>query len=160
LPCGNPLFLAAGQAADKLELEGMWKMKMLDKIGNEIIAVCGVNCLSCSAYLNKKNPCPGCRASEAEHNRKSCISCVKKKCAFDKGLRWCYECGQFPCPKIKVLSKRYTQNYGIDLVQNGLDAQKDIDSFLSEQRERFVCGACGGVIDQHHQECSECGAHR
>jgi hypothetical protein len=133
---------------------------MPDKIENEMIAVCGVNCLACSAYLNKKNACPGCRASEKEHNRKSCISCVKRKCAFDKGLRWCFECKQFPCPKIKGLSKRYTQNYGIDLVQNGLEARKDMDSFLSEQRKYFVCETCGGIIDQHHQKCSECGTPR
>ncbi|MHC6202479.1 DUF3795 domain-containing protein [Breznakiellaceae bacterium SP9] len=133
---------------------------MPDKIEAEILAVCGVNCLVCSAYLNKKNACPGCRAQETEHNRKSCINCAKKKCAFDTGLRWCFECGQFPCLKIKRLNKRYGQNYGIDLVQNGLDARKDRDSFLSEQRKQFICETCGGIIDRHHQKCSECGGDK
>jgi hypothetical protein len=88
---------------------------------------------------------------------KSCRNCVKKKCAFDKGLQWCFECSRFPCTRIKSLNQRYQQNYDIDLVQNGLDAKQDMDAFLQAQKERFTCKSCGGIIDQHHRRCSECG---
>lgn len=132
-------------------------MKMPVEIDNAMIAPCGVNCLACSAYLNMKNPCPGCRATSEEHKRKSCMNCVKKKCAFDKGFFWCFECNRFPCSRIKDLNKRYTQNYDVDLIQNGLDAQDNIVVFMKAQRNRFTCNVCGGVIDQHHHKCSECG---
>jgi len=131
---------------------------MPKKIKKELIAVCGVNCQACSAFLNKKKPCPGCRAPEAEHGRKSCRNCSKKSCAFGKGFKWCFECDKFPCSRIKSMNRRYVENYGIDLVQNGFDAKKDMNSFLTKQRERFICSDCGGVIDQHRQKCSNCGA--
>ncbi|MGL6199676.1 MAG: DUF3795 domain-containing protein [Lachnospiraceae bacterium] len=126
-------------------------------IENKMLAPCGVNCLACSAYLNKKKPCPGCRALAEEHKRKSCRNCVKKKCAFDKELTWCFECMRFPCTRIKDLNKRYKQNYNVDIVQNGLDALQNMELFMEAQRERFTYRQCGGVIDQHHFKCSECG---
>ena len=133
-------------------------MKMPEHIDAGMVAPCGVICLACGAYLNKKSPCAGCRALDEEHMRKSCRACAKKKCAFDQGLTWCFECARFPCARIKSLNARYVQNYDVDLVQNGRDARENMDAFLAAQRARFTCGLCGGVIDQHHRRCGECGA--
>ena len=133
-------------------------MKMLVKIEAIMIAPCGVNCLACSAYLDRKKPCFGCRAPIEQITRKSCRDCVKKECAFEKGIQWCFECHSFPCSRIKSLNKRYKQNYGVDLVQNGLNARQDMNAFLQAQQEQFTCNFCGGIIDQHHQRCSECGS--
>ena len=133
-------------------------MKMPSKIKKEMIAVCGVNCIACSAYLNTKKPCPGCRAPKEEHTRKSCRDCLKKDCAFEKGLSWCFACSQFPCSKIKKLNKQYVKNYDIDLIKNGLEAKSNIEAFLATQLKQFTCTTCGGIIDQHRQICSSCGA--
>ena len=132
-------------------------MKMPQKIEARMIAPCGVNCLACSAYLDSKKPCPGCRAPIEQIARKSCRNCVKKQCALERGLQWCFECSRFPCTRIKSLDKRYQHNYDVDLIQNGSDAKRDMDAFLQTQRECFTCKSCGGIIDQHHQKCSECG---
>lgn len=136
---------------------GIFFMKMPEKIEAGMIAPCGVNCLACSAHLDSKKPCPGCRAPLEKIDRVSCRNCVKKRCAFERSLQWCFECGRFPCARIKSLDQRYRQNYGVYLIQNGLDAKRDMDAFLQAQRECFACKSCGGVIDQHHQRCSECG---
>lgn len=133
-------------------------MKMPNRMDAGMLAPCGVLCLVCSAYLNKKKPCPGCRAPADMHKRKSCVQCAKKNCALGKGLQWCFACGSFPCARIKSLNKRYVQNYGVDLVQNGLAAQTDMTVFLLAQRAQFTCLQCGGIVDQHHRRCSECGA--
>ena len=132
-------------------------MMMPSNIFRENIAVCGVNCLACSAYLSEKNPCPGCTAPEEKHTRKSCKDCLKKDCALDQGLRWCFTCERFPCSKIKSLNNRYKTNYGVDLVENGECAKCDMEAFLKEQRVQFTCVVCGGVVDQHRKKCSECG---
>ena len=132
-------------------------MKMPEKMEASMIAPCGVNCLACSAHLGGSKPCPGCRAPSEEITRKSCRNCVKKQCAFQRGLPWCFACGRFPCARIKSLDQRYRQNYDVDLIQNGMEAKRDMEGFLQAQRERFTCGSCGGVIDQHHKRCSECG---
>lgn len=131
---------------------------MPPSIDPALLAPCGVLCLACSAYQDAKNPCPGCRALAEAHKRKSCQNCVKKKCAFEKGLAHCFECPRFPCGRIKSLNARYTANYDVDLVQNGQDAKACMDAFLQAQRARFACQACGGVMDQHHKRCTECGA--
>ncbi len=127
------------------------------KMEKAMIAPCGVNCSVCSAHLNIKLPCPGCRAPQEQITRKSCRNCAKKSCAFDQDLQWCFECARFPCAGIKDLSRRYTSKYGVDLVQNGLDARSDMDSFLEAQRMKFTCRACGGAINRHRKYCSECG---
>ncbi len=132
-------------------------MRMPDRIEPDGIAPCGVNCLACSAHLSDKTPCPGCRAPSEEITRKSCRDCEKKKCAFGQGIQWCFQCRQFPCQRIRGLNERYRKNYGVDLVQNGLDAKRDWNSFLLAQKERFSCAVCGQIIDQHHRRCSGCG---
>jgi len=129
---------------------------MSDKITPEMLAPCGVNCAACSAYLDAKRPCPTCRTPDEAHKRKSCIGCEKKKCAFDRDLQWCFECAEFPCTKLKSMNRRYTRDYGVDLIQNGLDARKDMQKFMKTQRTRCTC-ECGGIIDQHRRQCSECG---
>lgn len=132
-------------------------MKMINSIPSTSIAPCGLNCLACSAYFNVSNPCPGCRAPEEEISRKSCRECLKKKCAYEKGLFWCFQCDEFPCLSIKKLNKRYLEKYNVNLIQNGLDAKSDMPAFLEAQKERFTCRECGGIIDQHHKRCSDCG---
>jgi hypothetical protein len=131
-------------------------MKMPHEVNKEMMAVCGINCLVCSAHLNKKRPCPGCRADVDKHFRKSCVNCLIKQCAFDQELHWCFECEQFPCSRIKNINKRYTSKYDIDLIQNGLEMKEDCDRFLVKQKKLFTCNNCGGVIDLHHKRCCEC----
>ncbi|MGI6152821.1 MAG: DUF3795 domain-containing protein [Christensenellaceae bacterium] len=135
-------------------------MKMPPSIPKEMLAPCGVNCQACSAHLaatGAASRCPGCRAPANTHKRKSCVNCAKKDCAFSQGLTWCFECSRFPCSRIKSLNKRYIENYGIDLIQNGRSAQAGMDAFLQEQRKRFTCPHCGGAVGQHKKLCSECG---
>lgn len=116
--------------------------------------------MACSAHLDVNNPCPSCTTPREKHTRKGCRDCLKKKCAIEKGIRWCFECERFPCTKIKSLDKRYKQNYAVDLTENGFKAKESMSSFLQEQKRRFTCNNCGGVIDQHHKKCSECGSER
>ena len=120
------------------------------------IAPCGVNCQACSAYLDSKKPCHGCRVPDTLITRKSCKNCKKRNCAFEKGLTWCFECESFPCVHIKSLNKRYQKCYNINLISNGVCAREDMDSFLEAQTKRFTCIFCGGTIDQHNQRCSIC----
>ena len=68
-------------------------------------------------------------------------------------------CGDFPCPRIKSLNKNYTTRYKISLIENGRRAGEDMDAFIADEQERFLC-VCGGIIDMHNKKCSECGADK
>lgn len=122
-----------------------------------LIAPCGVNCAACGAHLDRKKPCPGCRAPSDQIKRKSCVHCAKKNCAFEQGFSWCFECPRFPCSRIKSLDKTYRAQYDVDLIQNGIDARADMNAFLQAQSIRFACLDCGEMIDQHRRRCSACG---
>ena len=129
-------------------------MKIPKEITNEMIATCGINCLACSAYLG--NRCNTCHTPIAKQKRKSCRNCLIKSCALSKGFTWCFQCDEFPCEKTSSLFKRYKKNFNIDLIQDGLEARKDLSSFLNNQKEHYTCRICGGIVNLHHRKCSEC----
>jgi hypothetical protein len=60
------------------------------------IGVCGIACEKCPRMV--KNICPnhdiGCLAKD----NKFCKICT---CAYKKGVRWCFECPDFPCELTK-----------------------------------------------------------
>jgi hypothetical protein len=56
------------------------------------IAVCGINCAKCG--LLKEGKCGGCRGPLEQHWS---ANCTMLACAQSKGLRYCFECDEFPC---------------------------------------------------------------
>ena len=70
------------------------------------IGVCGIACEACPRMA--KGACP--------HGKKGCIPqvnefCAVATCAFNRGVRLCFECSQFPCETTKKgpLSYGYCQ---------------------------------------------------
>lgn len=132
-------------------------MKMpLEPIENSMFAPCGMNCLVCYKHCHHKKPCAGClknSAGKPEH----CRQCQIKDCCQEKGLTYCYQCSQFPCPKIKRLEKSYQQRYGVSLLANSQQVkEKGLTAFMAAQKASYTCPVCGGVISLHDAECSEC----
>lgn len=136
-------------------------MKKPGEMAEGMIAPCGVNCTVCSAHVqHQKKPCPGCREAIEKITRKSCQNCTKKKCAFEKGLLWCFQCEKFPCSAIKNLDKSYQKNYEVSIIQNGIEAKNDMRAFLLSQQKHYTCKNCGEVVDVHHKKCSGCGGDK
>lgn len=131
-------------------------MLMPRKIDNIMFAPCGLDCMLCRGHLLRKKSCPGCLGSD-ENKSPSCISCAIKICAKEKGLTYCYECGEFPCKQVKNINKRYETKYHTKLIENLLYAKdKGVEAFLAMDKKRWTCGECGGVICVHDDECTEC----
>lgn len=131
-------------------------MMMPERIDAGMLAPCGVNCIGCSAHHKQKKPCRGCKGPD-EYKRPSCLNCVRKRCADERGLEWCFQCGEFPCKQIRTLDKSYRTRYGIYLVKKGrLAAERGAAAVVERDRLRLTC-ACGGVICQIDGRCSECG---
>lgn len=133
-------------------------MKMPEKIADFMFAPCGMNCFVCYKHCNAKKVCPGCLESDTgkpEH----CRECKIKNCIINKGLKYCYECPEFPCRQIKSLERSYKTRYSASLIQNSLKVkEKGVADFMSEQAVAYACPHCGGVISLHDAECSECNA--
>ena len=136
---------------------------MNENIREELIAPCGMNCGLCVSYLAMKTD-----LNNKGFRRKYCAGCRPrgKNCLFMKGhcdlvgkglVRFCYECQNFPCRRLKALDKRYRTKYHMSMIEN-LEwiRDKGIDRFLEKENEKWQCPNCGGVICCHNGLCLNC----
>ncbi len=133
-------------------------MQMPDVLDPNLLAPCGMNCLVCYVFLREKKPCRGCRAmddSQPDH----CRVCKIKTCAAEREVVYCSDCPDFPCTVIKRLDRSYRQRYAVNLVEDARQRQAlGVDAYLLEEKMRWTCAACGGVVSLHDRVCSQCGA--
>ena len=135
-------------------------------MNEKLIAPCGMNCGVCSSYLAMENDlkkkgfgktyCAGCRIQG-----RNCY--YTKRCdLLGKGLvRFCYECGDFPCGRLKTLDKRYRTFYHMSMIENLEFVKKNgIERFLEKEAEKWHCPECGGVICCHNGICYSCGLEK
>jgi len=127
------------------------------------IAPCGMNCSLCVSYqarekdLNSKGfhrgYCPGCieRGKHCLHMADNC------KLMRDGTVRYCFECDKYPCPRLKLLDKRYRTRYHMSMIAN-LNAirAEGIDDFLAREKNLWKCPTCGGNICCHNGLCLDC----
>ncbi|MBI5294067.1 MAG: DUF3795 domain-containing protein [Chloroflexi bacterium] len=132
-------------------------MKTDTHIPTHMMAPCGLTCAACYAHLRKKKPCPGCNGAESAKPG-YCSRCKIKACATGRGLAYCFACPDFPCALVKQIDKRYRLKYRTSLIENGLRAQAvGVEQHLREEKQKWTCPQCGGVLNLHDRTCSECG---
>lgn len=122
-----------------------------------------MNCALCVSYLAMKHDinrqgfsrryCPGCvpRGKHCTFLRDSCEK-------LGKGLvRFCFECGDYPCARLKALDKRYREKYHMSMIAN-LNAirAEGMEHFLQEQEKAWRCPECGASICCHNGLCLNC----
>ena len=123
-----------------------------------LIAPCGMNCGTCIAYLRDKNKCPGCRVYSAD-KAISIQRCIIPKCVYlDKtDSKFCYDCGKYPCKRVKQLDKRYKTKYNTSFIENlTIIKEKGIEKFLDFESKRRTCPNCGSILSVHRDYCLTC----
>ncbi len=128
-----------------------------------LIAPCGMNCAVCVSYLAMRND-----LKRQGFGKSYCSGCLPrgKNCTFMKNtchllgngiVRFCYECRDFPCTRLKSLDKRYRSKYHMSMLEN-LQFIRDngMVSFLDEEEAKWYCDQCGGVICCHNGLCLNC----
>jgi Protein of unknown function (DUF3795) len=126
--------------------------------GPSLIAPCGMDCGICMAYLREKNNCPGCRIDDPK-KPKTRTWCKIKKCAFFRTSKalFCFGCKDFPCDRLEHLDKRYRTKYGMSMIENLKNIEKSgIRKFLENEKKRWTCPECGGVVCVHKRSCNNC----
>lgn len=125
---------------------------------NYLIAACGMNCGICNVHLREKNACSGCR-TENNYKPKHCFTCCIKNCEYlEKTVSgFCYDCTEYPCSRLKHLETRYRLKYGMSMLDN-LNAIKEsgLDTFTENEKVRWTCSSCGGVVCVHTGYCIQC----
>ncbi len=73
--------------------------------------------------------CWGCRA-----DNKNCWgkSCQFRKCAQEKGIEFCYQCREFPCPELE----KYYENHPEPQQNLRRISKIGVDAFVSETASR------------------------
>lgn len=85
---------------------------------------------------------------------------MKKHCELlGKGLvRFCYECVDFPCRRLRDLDKRYRTKYHLSMIENlNFIKEHGIENFLKKEAVKWLCPNCGGTISCHNGLCMSCG---
>jgi hypothetical protein len=88
----------------------------------QLVAPCGIDCGNCALYLSRYDPalmtrlvsrgiaaerlpCAGCRSVQG-----NCPvigeTCATYVCVAEKGVGFCFECGEFPCAKLNPAADR------------------------------------------------------
>lgn len=131
-------------------------MATTSAITTNLIAPCGMNCGLCMAYLREKKKCDGCRGKD-ESKAPSCLHCIIKNCTKRKG-NYCFSCNTYPCTRLKKLDKRYRTKYHMSMLEN-LENIKilGIRTFINNEKIRWRCPGCNGVICVHRGYCFNCG---
>ena len=129
----------------------------------QFIAPCGMNCGVCVSYLALKY-----ELKKKGFAKKYCSGCLprSKNCTFmakhcnllGTGLvRFCYECVNFPCRRLKDLDKRYRTKYHMSMIENLEFIKKcGMESFLEKETVKWRCPECGGTICCHNGLCLNC----
>jgi hypothetical protein len=132
-----------------------------------LIAPCGMNCGLCISYLAMKND-----LNNRGFKRKYCVGCLPrgKNCTFmghhcdllEKGLvRFCYECENFPCRRLKALDKRYRTKYHMSMIENlEFIKEQGMERFLKKEETKWHCPDCNGVTCCHNGLCLSCNLEK
>jgi len=127
---------------------------------SNLIAPCGMNCGICYAFLREKNKCPGCNFFDSE-KPVSIAGCKIRNCEKikNKKIKFCFECDNFPCKQLKNLDKRYQTKYNMSEIKNLKTIRdKGLDTFLKDQKIRWKCKKCSGIICVHKNKCLNCSS--
>lgn len=127
------------------------------QLNERMFAPCGMNCLVCYKHCYHKKPCAGCLQSD-DGKPEHCRKCKIKDCVKERALKYCFECSEYPRKRLKYLEKSYQTRYGASLKKSSLFVEENgLAEFMEQQKAKYTCPACGGIISLHDRECSECG---
>lgn len=142
------------------------------EIDPQLCAVCGLYCGICPVYRawteqdlprldaiagtlgvsRERLLCTGCRTPAA-----FCFGgeCEVKECAEAKGVAFCAECAEFPCPRIERVMERAP--HGSTILANGTRI-RDVGwyAWLREQDARWRCPSCHGKVAFGAERCPSC----
>jgi len=115
-----------------------------------------MNCNVCKGVLDKAGKgykCPGCipRGMGCIHGKGLCEKLAKRE------ARFCYECEDFPCARLKRLDKRYRTKHDYGFI-DALEFMRDngMKAHLARETKLWKCPECGGVVCIHNGRCYTC----
>jgi hypothetical protein len=135
-------------------------------------AVCGLCCEACTLYIaTREDPerlkriarmygmteeevsCHGCRSHKLGPY---CTTCRMKPCAEERGVSFCSECADYPCPTLKAFQGE--RPHRRDLWRD-LERIRDVgyDAWSKEIQVTYACPECFTINSAYDRKCRKCG---
>ncbi|WP_230742519.1 DUF3795 domain-containing protein [Methanooceanicella nereidis] len=139
-----------------------------------LVGKCGIYCGSCPIYRSYKDRddktafelsfatrctidqvrCEGCGSDDRFVLSQGCFY---RKCAVEKGLAACAECGDYPCEKLSwfyddgIAKEKEASN------NSNRMRETSIDAWLEEADDRWRCKNCDSPVSIGIKKCHKCG---
>jgi hypothetical protein len=87
----------------------------MQKLNPDLLGPCMLYCGYCGVHL--KGKCDGCGPMTRKRAKEGVVFCAMVKCASEKGVKMCGECGEYPCARFDagstddhaLFSKEFTE---------------------------------------------------
>lgn len=130
-------------------------------------AYCGLFCESCPLYKETERFLNGeidepdeiCRGCNSDTHGRWCSQCDIKACAKGKDHRFCFECAEYPCSRLKEFAENTDYPYHEEIYENLKYIKKHGPyRWEDQQKKRWSCHKCGTPFHWWQTKCPECGA--
>ncbi len=136
---------------------------------------CGLNCGACPVGLANlrddrgaleemarqwgRNPddlvCGGCKG---DVTAAFCSRCGMRLCAMGKGLDFCFQCGDYPCPEISAFRNDEAPHHSVIFRNLRSIEEKGLAAWLAGEDARWSCPRCSRRYSWYEESCPDCGA--
>ena len=146
-------------------------MEVKNRMENRYDTYCGLYCDACMIMAANKTDkledlaqkwnmpadqlkCTGCKSAVVSA---FCFKCAIKSCAQEKAVEFCFQCNEYPCPKITDFNNDEDPHHSV--VLKNLDILKAIglDQWLKDQEVRWSCPGCETRFSWYEKTCKQCG---
>lgn len=138
----------------------------MDMNNDALLGYCGLYCGNCIYYQNTVKGvgtdrgdgvyeyCEGCNSGNATT---WCTDCAIKKCGIEKSKRYCLECGEFPCGKMKDFMYDPKYKYHLDVTENMRKLKiMGLDAWCDAMDSKYICKSCGEKFNYMDEKCQKC----
>ncbi|HOP27257.1 MAG TPA: DUF3795 domain-containing protein [Candidatus Sabulitectum sp.] len=135
---------------------------------------CGLNCGACMVGIanemgkgdvldgyagnwkipREKLECSGCKGDVTAG---FCENCEMRLCAREKGIEFCFQCGEFPCKTITGFRNDDACHHSAVFSNLKKIREAGLEAWLASERKRWSCPECGERFGWYSERCS-CGA--
>ena len=100
--------------------------------------------------------CSGCKS---DHVFINCRGCAIRKCAIEKRMAHCSDCGEFPCATYREWKNIQVMLPHLKETDGNLDAigKAGVTAWMAEQDKKWSCPGCGTAFSWYTETCGVCG---
>jgi hypothetical protein len=132
---------------------------------------CGLYCGACSVMIAAQEgqverlaaewhasaedvECHGCKSDQTA---KHCRTCKLKACARERGVAFCSECSDYPCPQLEAFKLDGYPPHLVGVCNLAVIRQEGVEAWLREQEKRWQCPRCQKRFEYYQAACPQCG---